>query len=37
VRPWPAIGSALHNAFIDALFRGLDRDIDWRDVTGPRG
>lgn len=37
VHPWQTVVSATYNAFVDALFDGLDQDITWRDAPGPQG
>ncbi|MES2645048.1 MAG: DUF748 domain-containing protein [Myxococcota bacterium] len=35
VGAWPAVFSAVGNAFIEALFRGLDHEVSMNDVVGP--
>jgi len=35
VGAWPAIGSAISNAFVQALSNSLDNTINWSDAPGP--
>jgi hypothetical protein len=37
VHPWRAVVSATYNAFVNALFDGLDQDVQWQDAPGRQG